>query len=64
MSPAVDQGLIARTSDKTFYVFNAIVSTAALAFLAWLLLLRDGSSELGDLSYLPAVNAVRARLAR
>jgi len=43
--------------NRAFYVFNAVLSTAALGFLAWLLLLRDGTSALGDLSFLPAVNA-------
>jgi putative membrane protein len=44
--------------DRTFYVFNAILSIAALAFLAWLLLLNEGGAVGGaDLSFLPAVNA-------
>ncbi len=44
-------------SDRAFYVFNAILSTGALAFLAWLLLLNQGGGVNADLSFLPAVNA-------
>lgn len=45
-------------SDRGFYVFNAIVSVAALSFLGWLLLVHrgSGSSEV-NLRFLPAVNA-------
>ena len=39
-------------------VFNAIISTVALAFLAWLLLIHQGFTDSGvDLSFMPAVNA-------
>jgi len=48
--------LLARTSDRSFYIFNAVLSTAALAFLAWLLLLHGGSGG-ADLRFLPPVNA-------
>jgi len=49
---------IVERSDRPFYVFNAVVSSAALAFLAWLLVLRSGESDWGaDLSFMPAVNA-------
>lgn len=44
--------------DRAFFVFNAVLSTVALAFLAWILMLRDvtpGASH--DLAFLPAVNA-------
>ncbi|HJL14310.1 MAG TPA: DUF420 domain-containing protein [Sandaracinaceae bacterium LLY-WYZ-13_1] len=44
-------------SDRAFYVFNAVLSVAALAFLAWLLLLNEGGGTGADLSFLPAVNA-------
>jgi putative membrane protein len=47
----------ARVTDRRFHVFNAIVSVAALAFLAWLLLLRRGAGSEADLSFMPAVNA-------
>ncbi len=44
-------------NERTFFVFNAVLSTVALAFLAWLLLLHDGGGTDADLSFLPAVNA-------
>jgi putative membrane protein len=45
-------------SDRTFFIVNGIVSTAAVAFIAFILL-RDKSPASGDqLSFLPAVNAV------
>ncbi len=45
--------------DRRFFVFNAVVSAAALGVLAWLLLLRGGTSDAGvNLRFLPAVNAV------
>ncbi|MET0403844.1 MAG: DUF420 domain-containing protein [Cystobacter sp.] len=47
-----------RESDRPFYVFTAVVSSAALAFLAYLLLIRRGGGMEGvDLRFLPAVNA-------
>lgn len=42
---------------RAFLVFNAVLSTGALAFLAWLLLVREGGGIGADLSFLPAVNA-------
>jgi len=47
------------SSDRPFFVFNALLSTAALAFLAWILVIRGGSAggSRVDLSFLPAVNA-------
>ncbi len=45
-------------SDRRFFVFNAVLSTAALGLLAWLLLIRGGSGGTGvDLRFMPAVNA-------
>lgn len=44
-------------SDRSFYIFNAVVSTAALGFLAWLLILREAEGGDVDLRFLPAVNA-------
>ena len=47
------------TSNRSFFIFNAAVSAAALAFLAWLLLLHRGAGA-GDaqqLAFMPAVNA-------
>ena len=44
--------------DRRFYVFNALVSTAAFAFLIWLTLIQNGVAGLAvDLSFVPAVNA-------
>ena len=42
---------------RRFWVFNAIVSGAALAFLTYILVVRRASPTLADLSFLPAVNA-------
>ena len=44
-------------NDRSFWVFNAVVSTAAVGFLGWLLLVRDGGSVNADLSFMPGVNA-------
>ena len=43
--------------DRSFFVANAIVSTLALALLAYLLLLRDTSGSGANLRFMPAVNA-------
>jgi putative membrane protein len=54
--------LTART-DRIFFLFNAAVSTAAIAVIAFILL-REGTSAGGpDLSFVPAVNAVCNSLA-
>jgi len=46
-------------ADRRFFVFNAVLSTAALMLLAWLLLLRRGVAPGAvALHFLPAVNAV------
>jgi putative membrane protein len=43
-------------SDRPFFVFNALVSSAALAFIAFILLRKtDGDGP--DLSFMPTVNA-------
>lgn len=44
-------------SDRWFFVFNALLSSAALAFIAFILLRRTESSG-PDLSFMPALNAV------
>ena len=44
-------------NDRSFWIFNAAVSTAAVAFLGWLLLVREGGGVDADLSFMPAVNA-------
>jgi putative membrane protein len=48
-----------RLSDRTFYVLTGVVSAAALALLAWLLLIRRGGGGEAqvDLRFMPAVNA-------
>lgn len=44
--------------DRGFFLFNAVVSAAALAILAWLLIFRDAGDAGGlDLRFMPAVNA-------
>lgn len=45
-------------ADRSFWIFNAVVSTAAVSFLGWLLLIRRGSGVDADLSFMPGVNAV------
>lgn len=51
-------GAIERLSDRSFFVFNAILSVLALSFIGWILLLRDRAGSGGvDLRFLPAVNA-------
>ena len=44
-------------SDKKFFIFNGIVSAAALAFLAWILLIKEGEATDANLDFMPAVNA-------
>lgn len=46
------------SSDRRFYVFNALLSLAALSFLAYILLIRrGGGAGAAQLQFLPAVNA-------
>jgi len=47
---------VPRVSDRAFFTFTGVVSAAALAFLAYILLFRRGSGG-WDLRFLPAVNA-------
>ena len=44
-------------SDRSFWVFNAVVSISAVGFLGWLLLVRDGGGVAADLGFMPGVNA-------
>ena len=44
-------------SDRSFFAFNAVVSTLALAFIAYILLGRTAATGGPDLRFLPAVNA-------
>jgi putative membrane protein len=48
---------LANVSDRSFHVFNAVVSSAALSFLAYILIFREAGPSGLDLSFLPAVNA-------
>jgi putative membrane protein len=43
--------------DRSFWIFNATVSTAAVGFLGWLLLVRESGGTAAGLSFMPAVNA-------
>lgn len=45
-------------SDRTFFLFNALISTAAIAFIAFILLRERTSAGGPDLTFMPAVNAV------
>lgn len=45
------------SANRGFYAFNAVLSTAALGFLAYLLLFREAGDTGLDLRFLPAVNA-------
>jgi len=57
-SPLPAPGAKDAAADRRFFLFNAVVSVAALALLAYLLLLRHGALTTGrDVSFLPAVNA-------
>jgi putative membrane protein len=44
-------------SDRSFWIFNAVVSSAAIGFLGWLLLIREGGGAHADFGFMPAVNA-------
>lgn len=55
-SPLRPVALLGRTSDRSFFIFNAVLSTGALAFLAYILLVRRGGGG-ADLRFLPSVNA-------
>ena len=54
MAPAVTD--LPPRSGRTFALFNAIVSTAGIGFIAYILLRGDGRGGI-DLSFMPAVNA-------
>lgn len=45
-------------ADRTFFVWNAVVSTAAVAFIAFILRRDATPSGTVDLSFVPALNAV------
>jgi putative membrane protein len=44
-------------SDRSFWIFNAVISAGAVGFLGWLLLVREGGGVKADLSFMPGVNA-------
>ncbi len=50
-------------ADRTFFAWNAVVSTAAVAFIAYLLRRDAGPAGALDLSFVPAVNATCNALA-
>lgn len=49
--------MMTRKSDRGFWIFNAVLSLAAVAFLGWLLMIRQGSGSSAELGFMPAVNA-------
>lgn len=49
--------MTAATSDRPFWLFNAALSTAALSFLAYILMVRSAHTSGVDLRFMPAVNA-------
>ena len=52
----MSSALVTPRSDRTFFAFNALLSTVAVAFIAFILL--RGHSAVGSaLSFMPAVNA-------
>ena len=52
----MSSALVTPRSDRTFFVFNAALSTVAVAFIAFILLRGRGAAG-PDLSFMPAVNA-------
>ncbi|MFN7135403.1 MAG: DUF420 domain-containing protein [Myxococcales bacterium] len=56
-TPTLDLEAPRPGSDRIFFVVNAVVSTAALGFLGWLLVVRRAEPGGMDLRFMPAVNA-------
>jgi putative membrane protein len=50
-------------ADRTFFAWNAAISTAAVAFIAYILRRDAGPAGTVDLSFVPAVNATCNALA-
>jgi len=48
--------LVTARSDRAFYAFNAVLSSVAVAFIAFILLRGKGGGG-PDLSFMPAINA-------
>ncbi len=46
-----------RENDRSFWIFNAVLSAAALAFLAYILMIRRATGASVNLEFVPAVNA-------
>jgi putative membrane protein len=57
MTPELAAPRSASAQDRRFMAFNAVVSTLALGFLAWLLLVPRDVEGHYDLSFMPALNA-------
>jgi putative membrane protein len=58
MEPLAPAPALARVSDRALYAAVGIVSVTALAFIGYILMLRDADPGAGlDLRFLPAVNA-------
>jgi putative membrane protein len=61
-SPRVTEPLLPAAAanaraDRTFFIFNGVLSAVALAVIAYLLLVRRGAGGELDLRFMPAVNA-------
>ena len=57
-APLMNSGQPAPRNDRSFFIFNAVVSVAALSLLSWLLLIHGAvPSSSVDLRFMPAVNA-------
>jgi len=56
MPPMTSDALVTPRSDRKFFAFNALLSTLAVAFIAFILL-RGRSAGGPDLSFMPAINA-------
>ncbi|AEI62664.1 DUF420 domain-containing protein [Corallococcus macrosporus] len=58
MSNAAPATVPPRVSDRAFFIFTAVVSAVALAFIGWILMVRSGGPVDGvNLRFMPAVNA-------
>lgn len=56
-SPPSDDGPLNRSRERLYVALNGVVSAAALALLAWLLLLRAPSEDPASFAFMPALNA-------
>jgi putative membrane protein len=61
--PELTAAPIARVSDRSFFVFAAVVSALALALIGYVLFVREHAVEGPDLRFLPALNATLNALA-